>query len=295
MKIRVMIVEDEVIVARDLAATLERSGCEIVGMERKAESALEKCETLRPDLLVVDVKLAGAMDGIDFVKALKTSMDIPVVYLTAQSDEGTLERIADTDPSGYLTKPVNHQELVANVTQSARRFKAERDLRETEARWQYAIDGTGDGLYDWDCESGKVFTSRRYGEMLGFAGEAMDFTFEWWNSIVHPDDIGTAKALLEDHLSGRTDGFVAEYRMRHVDGSYVWILDRGKVVEKRNDGSPRRLIGTHTDMTERRAMEEALRESEFAYRNLFDWHAGWFRLARDHPRPRRESRRLPVP
>ncbi len=129
-------------------------------------------------------------------------------------------------------------------------------LRQTEERWTYAFAGNGDGVWDWDAQTNHVFFSNRWKEMLGYAENEIGATLEEWSSRVHPDDLPTVMADIQQHLRGETPVYVNEHRMQCKDGSYKWILDRGKVTSRGPDGSPLRVVGTHTDMTDHKRLEE---------------------------------------
>ncbi|HEY8993890.1 MAG TPA: PAS domain S-box protein [Lacunisphaera sp.] len=132
---------------------------------------------------------------------------------------------------------------------------AEAALRESQLRWQFALEGAGDGLWDWDLGADRVFFSRQWKSMLGYAeGEIGDGVTEW-ETRVHPDDLATAWAKINQHLRAETTFYLCEHRLRTKNGAYKWILARGKVVDRAPDGQPRRMIGTHTDITERRSAE----------------------------------------
>jgi PAS domain S-box-containing protein len=155
---------------------------------------------------------------------------------------------------------------------TARRH-AEQALRESEERWKFAIEGTGDGLWDWDVLGGRVVFSSRWKAMLGYAEDEIGDSLAEWRSRVHPEDLVGVLRAVQDHLDGRSALYLSEHRVRCKDGAYRWILGRGRIVSRGADGRPLRLIGTHSDLSERRAAEQALRESEERFRNTFD-HAG---------------------
>ncbi|MGO1077353.1 PAS domain-containing protein [Inquilinus sp. CA228] len=139
---------------------------------------------------------------------------------------------------------------------------AEAALRRSEARWQFALDGAGDGIWDWDIDTGHVFYSRQWKAMLGHEEDEIGATVGEWSDRVHPDDLPSCWAIIDDHLAGRSPDFVLKHRMRAKDGSWRWILDRGKVVERAEDGRARRIIGTHTDITDHVDLAEALFEEK---------------------------------
>jgi PAS domain S-box-containing protein len=148
------------------------------------------------------------------------------------------------------------------------RRRSEEALQASEERWRFAIEGAGDGLWDWDVPQSKVFFSRRWSEMLGFAQDEIGSGLDEWSKRVHPDDLTQTMADVQAHLDGTTPLYVNEHRVRCKDGSYKWILDRGLVVERDAASKPLRVIGTHSDVTERKQTVEVLAESENRFRLL---------------------------
>ena len=148
--------------------------------------------------------------------------------------------------------------MVQNISEQRRN---QDQIRLTEERWTYAFEGSGDGVWDWDALTNRVFFSNRWKEMLGYTPAEIGDTLEEWSSRVHPDDLPKVLEDIQRHFRGETSGYINEHRMRCQDGSYKWILDRGKVIARASDGSPLRIVGTHTDITQRKHAEEALRQS----------------------------------
>ncbi|MGC9333851.1 MAG: GAF domain-containing protein [Anaerolineae bacterium] len=154
---------------------------------------------------------------------------------------------------------------ILNVTIDATsRVQANQDLEKTletlcqrEERLALVMEGINDGIWDWDIESDQVYFSARWKSMLGYAEDEVADEFEAWEELIHPDDREQAVAALQAHLDGHTPFYRLEHRLRHKDGGYRWILARGKAL-RRDDGTPYRLVGSHTDITERRMAEEAL-------------------------------------
>jgi len=133
-----------------------------------------------------------------------------------------------------------------------------RRLQESESRWQFAIEGTGDGLWDLNVETDEIYLSKRWKAMLGYDEDDIGNRLEEWDALLHMKDKPQVLAKLEAHLAGRTPAYACEHRVRCKDGSYKWVLDRGQVIARAPDGKPLRMIGTHTDMTERRRIETEL-------------------------------------
>jgi PAS domain S-box-containing protein len=129
-------------------------------------------------------------------------------------------------------------------------------LRLSEERLKFAIENSGDGVWDWDAATGKVLRSGRWKEMLGYAETDIGEGLDDWRNLIHPDDLATVISQQQAHHEGRTPNFSVEHRLRCKDGSWKWILNRGKVVLRDAKGQPLRVIGTHTDLTARRQAEE---------------------------------------
>ena len=140
------------------------------------------------------------------------------------------------------------------------RKQQEEALRSSEARWQFALEGARDGVWDWDVETNHVFFSQCWAEMLGYEPREISSDLHEWERRVHPEDMPAVRRDLENHFQGKTAYYQNEHRMLCKDGSYKWVLDRGKVVEWTEDGRPRRVIGTHADITEQK-QREAEREA----------------------------------
>ncbi|MCE1203156.1 MAG: PAS domain S-box protein [Holophagaceae bacterium] len=143
------------------------------------------------------------------------------------------------------------------------RAKALQDLKDSEARWQFALEGAGDGVWDWTEGAESLFVSARYKEMLGYgAAENPSFTFTSWVEMIHPEDRDRVMGHVEDYLQGRSGLYQAEYRVRCKNGDFIWVLARGMASARNADGRPTRMIGTHSDITQRKLTEEALRARE---------------------------------
>ncbi|MDD2542309.1 MAG: diguanylate cyclase [Desulfuromonadaceae bacterium] len=141
------------------------------------------------------------------------------------------------------------------------RIQVQKALMENGYRWKFAIEGSGDGVWDWNIQTDESKYSMRWKEMLGYAESDIFPVNNEWIDMIHPDDRSYVKAAMQAYLDKMTPIYVVEYRMKCKDGSYKWILSRGMVVNRSNDGAALRMIGTQTDISDRRLVEEALEES----------------------------------
>lgn len=133
------------------------------------------------------------------------------------------------------------------------------DLQESEFRWKFALEGAGDGVWDFNLVTNEVVYSRRWKEMLGYREDELPGTLDTYTRLAHPEDAARAFAQLDDNLAGKTDFFSIEQRMLCKDGSWKWVMSRGMVVEKNAEGKPTRMIGTHTDISEQLNAAEEMR------------------------------------
>ena len=160
------------------------------------------------------------------------------------------------DEAGEIT---HYHGIIIDVSE---RVKAEKKIRDNEKRWKFALEGSKYGIWDWNLAQGKVYFSPIWKRMLGYTPDEITDQISEWTDRVHPDDIEETMLKVREHLAGETEYYQDEHRMEHKDGDYIWIQDRGKVVERTTDGKPLRFIGTHEDITAKKEMEEKLKERE---------------------------------
>ncbi len=128
-------------------------------------------------------------------------------------------------------------------------------LRESEFRWKFAIEGTGDAMWDWNVQDDGLYFSAHWAHMIGYEEHELGHELQMWESRIHPEDKVATLHALQQHLLGQTTTYRSEYRLRCKDGSYLWLLDRGAVVTRGVGGEALRVIGTHTDISKRKQGE----------------------------------------
>ncbi|RVA98970.1 PAS domain S-box protein, partial [Mesorhizobium sp. M7A.F.Ca.CA.004.01.1.1] len=148
--------------------------------------------------------------------------------------------------------------LVSQIENIDARKQAEARIAEAETRWNFALAGAGQGVWDLDMRKGGTTYSSTWVKMLGYADGELDGDTDRWLTMIHPDDRETVAEADRAHLEGKTPFFEAEFRMRHKDGHWMWILDRGKAIERDENGRLIRAIGSLTDITRRKEAEERL-------------------------------------
>lgn len=142
-------------------------------------------------------------------------------------------------------------------------------IKLNEERMELALEGSGNGIWDWDLESKHVYYSRQWKALLGYEDHEITNSPREWEKRIHPDDIKKCYSELENHLTGKTAYYSNEHRLLCKDGSYKWVLDRGKVIEYTALGKPKRMVGTKSDITERKKSELELFNSKQIIESLF--------------------------
>ncbi len=135
---------------------------------------------------------------------------------------------------------------------------AEEALRESEARWKFALEGSGAGVWDLNVRTGDIFFSKQWKALLGYEDHEIRNSLDEWKRLIHPDDAEATFRQIELTHGENEDVCTAEFRMKRKDGEWAWILGMGKVVERDGEGRPLRVIGTHTDITERKNAEKII-------------------------------------
>lgn len=256
----ILIVEDDGIIAAHLQDTLVKLGYAAPDPVATGEAALAALTISPPDLVLMDIQLAGALDGVATAQRIHETYDIPVVYLTAFSQDTQLQQAKITAPYGYLVKPVPERELLATLEMTLYKHVLDRRLRESEQRLTLALWGADLGMWDWDACTNLVIFNERYTEMLGYRPDEIAHHWNDWETRVHPDDLPITLELFNAHLENRTNFYQSEHRLRHKDGHYIWVLSKGKVIERDPQGRPLRACGTHLDITQQKQQEEQLRQ-----------------------------------
>ena len=254
VRTRILVVEHEAIVARDLRRQLTDQGFDPEGDAASGEAAIALADRLRPDLVLMDVHLAGPMDGITAARTIRERFALPVVFLTALSGRETLERAKLSEPFGYVIKPFSERELQTVIQMALHKHQVETKLRHSEERLRLVLLGSTDAVWDHDLVSDELFRSARWSEMLGYTTDELPSGAGLWLQLMHPDDVTAATRAFETARDGGIRHYEIEARLRHKTGHYVPILSRAVIVRDAH-GRAIRVAGTNTDLTERKQAE----------------------------------------
>ncbi len=166
---------------------------------------------------------------------------------------------------------VNGETVQLVLVDISERKQAEAALATEKRRLADIVEGIRVGSWEWNVQSGETVFNERWAEIIGYTlNELAPISIETWTKFTHPDDLKHSVELLERHFKGELDYYEMEVRMRHKNGHWIWVLDRGKVATRTEDGRPLLMSGSHQDITERKLAEEALHEGEEQYRTLVE-------------------------
>ena len=214
----------------------------------------------------------------------------PEEYVGLRADGSTL-------PLEVHGAPIHDEDgrparIVLVIRDITDRRRAELELRDSQEQLALAVEGSGAGLWDWHVQTGEAAFNERWAEIVGYSIDELEpLSIATWTDLCHPEDFGRSTKLLEEHFSGRSPRYECEARMRHKDGHWVWVMDRGKVSEWDEEGRPLRMAGTHLDITERKQAEavithlnaERRRASSAAPNSVMPWRGSWKRTPTRSP------------
>jgi diguanylate cyclase (GGDEF)-like protein/PAS domain S-box-containing protein len=204
-KIRILIVEDEGLIARDIENMIKNAGYDVCDVVSTGEDAIQRAEKAQPDLILMDIILRGEMDGVDAAERIRENSNIPVIYLTAHTDENTLERAKLTEPQGYTLKPVEQKELLTVIEMALYKHQMEMKLREREGWLSTLLQSIGEGVIATDKSGSVTFMNPVAEKLTGWRQE--ESIAKPLPSILHLIDEESGKLIrlsLGDLLSKNT-------------------------------------------------------------------------------------------
>jgi PAS domain S-box-containing protein len=260
---RILIVEDDRVVARDIQQQLGRIGHAVVGMTARGEDALQLALDTRPEMVLMDIRLEGAMDGIDAAQQIREHCRIPVVFLTAYADDETVQRASLTEPFGYLLKPFEDSQLRTVIEMALYKHAAERKLRESERRFVTTLSSIGDAVIATDQHTRITFMNPAAEALTGWPqGEAVGRSLAEVFHIVNEETRQMAENPASKVLRlGTVVGLANHTLLLARDGRELPIDDCGSpIVDDR--GGITGVVLVFRNITERRQVDEALRKAQ---------------------------------
>ncbi|MEW6266700.1 MAG: PAS domain S-box protein [Thermodesulfobacteriota bacterium] len=263
---KLMIVDDEAVFATDLQHRLQYLGYDVLPPVGYVSEALALAERERPDLILMDIYLAGNGDGINLAQEIRDQLGVPVVFISGYADAVVVQQAKKAEPLGYLLKPLVTYQLRATIELALDRAGLERRWRESEARYRDLVETSQDLIFRLDQEGGLVYLNQAWEQTLGYrlgditGRRFSDFQFAAEAVLCHE---ALDKVLAGGELTGYETAVVSKKgRVIHLRlNAKTWRDDLGRI---------RGLQGTAYDVTDWRKALEALRESETRYRLLVD-------------------------
>ncbi len=256
---RILIVEDEMLIAKDIEGMLRGLGYEVAGHASSGEAAVEAALAARPDLVLMDVILKGAMDGVEATGLIKARVDLPVVFLTAHTDEATLERIKVSEPAGCLFKPVEQRELGAAIVMALYKHALLRALKDSEEKFRNVFENAPVGIYRTTPDGRILMANPALSRILGY-GSFDELVTRNLESEGFEAGYPRSVFIAAIETSGEVVGWESIWTKR--DGSRAYIRENARAFRDRS-GRTLYYEGTVEDVT-------AQREIEQRYRDLYD-------------------------
>lgn len=258
---RILIVEDDPLVAEHLALHLEQAGYEVVGQTDKGEDGIELTRSLNPDLVMMDIVLEGEMDGVAAAETIRSKFDKPVLYLTAYDEQTLFERAKITSPFAYLLKPFNERELKLTIEIALDHHELERRLKESDRHFKEAQIVGGMGSWEWDIVNNVLNWSDHIYRIFGTEPQSFGATYEAFVNFIKPDDQDRVTEAVNAALNERKP-YDVEHRIVRSDGEERHVHEQG-VVEFNDAGEPVNMLGTVQDITDRKRDQETIERLAF--------------------------------
>jgi PAS domain S-box-containing protein len=266
---RLLIVEDEAIVAEDLAHKVRALGHEVIGTASSGEEAVARARESAPDVVLLDIHLDGHLDGVEVAKTLKAVCDPAIVFVTAHSDIQTVKTAEAINPVGFILKPLGERDLAVQLEIALHKHRSNKALLKNEEQLRRANAqllktqevllaaqrGAKAGIWEIDLRTGAITWSEPYYELFGI-DPALQPSPALWISHIHPDD--RARISEEHELSIQQNHYHdMEFRIVKPDGSIRWIQRQGEI-EIDEHGQAIRINGISFDITARKQAEDAV-------------------------------------
>ncbi len=269
METKILIVEDETIVAKNIERHLINAGYKVVGFASTADEAIRKSQSEKPDLVLMDIKLKGRLDGIEAADKIHDLLHLPVIFLTSYTDDETFQRAKLTDPFGYLIKPFEIKDLKRSVEMALYKNKINNKLLENQRLYEIAVEAGKTGVWEFWINEQKYFSDKNLKALYGFKNDELSDELSDWAALVYEEDRAEMAEKFESFLKSSEKEFRFEHRIYKKDGSVGWVIDRGILFQPEGE-KPLRLIGTTTDITDKKNSELALKKSEERFRSIFE-------------------------
>ncbi len=270
LKTKILIVEDESIVARDIQNMLLTLGYEVAAVIPSASESIKKTKELKPDLVLMDVMLKGGINGVEAAHHIYTQYNIPIVYITAYADEALLQEAKKTEPFGYLMKPFEERELQTTIEIALYKFKMEMKLKEREHFLTTILQSIGNGVIATDKEGTITFLNPFAETLTGWKnGETLKRPLHEVYQVIDEETGKQVKLPFAKILQNKNFRLQSEVILLSKTGEKIYIHQKAsRIKAETNDTSG--VVFTFSDVTRRRQMEEELIKSLEKQKNAME-------------------------
>jgi len=242
------------------------------------EAVKEVAENREIQIVLMDLELGDGMDGIKSSEMILEKRNLPIVFCTGYSEKEYIKKIKNVSRYGYVLKSAEEAVFVETISIALELFKKEEELKESKTtiqnereRLMDIINGTNAGTWEWNIQTGETVFNEKWAEIIGYKlEELMPISIDTWIKLTHEEDLKKSGELLNKHFNGEIPYYECECRMKHKDGSWVWVIDRGKVTKWGENGKPLMMFGTHQDITKQKSAEMELKKSEEQFRMMVE-------------------------
>ncbi len=278
--IKILLVDDEEIILAVLARELRLKNYE-VSIAAGGEQGLTMLRSSRFDAVITDLDMPD-IDGISVLKVSKQQApETCVLILTGYADLNSAIDALRLGADDYLTKPCDIDELLYRLDRCLekkhlltqlkqrnallqkeikKREQYEQALKKSKQRFKLALEASLGGIWDRDLVNDQVYFGENWHKSLGYSDqESLNGASSIWESLVHPDDRHQVITARNDHFDGKTAHYEVEYRIKDKKGEWQWILSRGRVTERNDEGKPTRVLGTHTNINRMKSVESEMK------------------------------------
>lgn len=255
--IQILVVEDESVIAADIKDCLENLGYAVPAIAVSGETAIAFATTLRPDVVLMDIRLKGEMDGIQAAQHIWSYLHIPIIYATGYSDRSTMERAKATEPFGYVLKPIEERELYVAIETALQRFRLDKELQEREQWLASILKAIGDGVIVTDADSRIKFLNSAAESLTGWRqAEAIGQKATDIFHLIHEQTQATLPSPIDEALQTGKLVYLADGTLlRSRNGQTVPIADSAAPFYD-DEGTTTGVVLVFRDITERRQAEE---------------------------------------
>ena len=258
----ILIIEDDKALSELINEKVEECGYKTY-ITHSAGEALEWLSGHTPYIMLLDYTLPD-MNAKEFIADLQKNTEILPSFIisTGQGDERIAVDMMKLGARDYIVKDSQFLDMLPEVLRRIdKEIKNERKVEEQKLRLKNIIEGTRIGTWEWNVKTGEAMLNERSAEIVGYTlDELTPVSVDTWINLSHPDDLKKSEEIFRQHVKMESEFYEFESRMKHKNGKWVWVLNRGKVIEWSSDKKPVRMFGIHMDVTEKKEMYEKIQE-----------------------------------